>query len=209
MCEPTTIAIASFGLSVLQQEQQYRAQKDQAAAQELKNKEARKSANRAYLSDLNELDRIKDNELRDAAKEKEGKSLELLKKQDSALLKGLESGNQNVEALLRDIGFDYQPTFSMLSDKQEDANISNIFGQDDEYSAMRRSYNKLPDVFQPSKAGLLIGIGSSAVGSYSNLVSGKYGKSKSSDLNPTSTEQYNKDTYGMSVNSQRALRGNY
>jgi len=88
MCEPTTIAIASFGLSVLQQEQQYRAQKDQAAAQELKNKEARKSANRAYLSDLNELDRIKDNELRDAAKEKEGKSLELLKKQDSALLKG-------------------------------------------------------------------------------------------------------------------------
>ena len=96
----------------------------------------------------------------------------------------------------------------MLSDKQEDANISNIFGQDDAYSAMRRSYNKLPDVFQPSKAGLLIGIGSSAVGSYSNLVSGKYGKSSSSDL-PTETEKYNRTTYGMSVESQRALRGNY
>ena len=209
MCEPTTIAIASFGLSVMQQQQQYQAQKDQAAAQELKNKEARKSANRAYLSDLNELDRIKGNELRDAAKEKEGKELELLKKQDKGLLKGLESGNANVEAILRDIGFDYQPTFSMLSDKQEDANISNIFGQDDAYSAMRRSYSKLPDVFQPSKAGLLIGVGSSAVGSYSNLVSGKYGKSSTSDLNMTPNESSINKQYGMSVQAQRALRGNY
>ena len=70
MCEPTTIALASLGLGIVQQQQQYQAAKDQAAAQELKNKEARKSANRAYLSDLSALDREKQNELANAAAEK-------------------------------------------------------------------------------------------------------------------------------------------
>ena len=208
MCEPTTIAIASLGLSVLQQQQQYQAAKDQAAAQELKNKEARKSANRAYLADLTKLDREKDEELRKSAIEKEGTERELIVKQDKALLQGLEKGNTRVEALMSEIGFDYSPTFGLLSRKQEDLNISNIFAQDDAYSAMRRSYSRIPDVFEPSKAGLLIGIGSSAVGEYSNVVSGKYGKSKSSDL-PTESEKYNRTTYGMSVSAQRALRGNY
>ena len=182
MCNPTYIAIAALGTNVLQQQQQYQAQKDQAAAQELKNKEARKSAQRAYLSDLANLDREKERELRDAALTKETKELELIKKQDEALLDGLEKGNFNVEAVLRDVGYEYQSTFTALDQKADDINIDNIFGQDDAYAAMRRSFNKMPDVFQPSKSGLLIGIGASAVGEYGNMVGGKYGKGKTSDL---------------------------
>ena len=38
MCEPTTIALASLALAGAGQMQQYQAEKDRAAAQELKNK---------------------------------------------------------------------------------------------------------------------------------------------------------------------------
>ena len=182
MCEPTTIAIASFALAGAGQIQQYNAAKDKAAAQEAKNKQARLSANRAYLADLGELDRIKEKANKEAALDKEGKELQLIKKQDKSLLKGLESGNANVEAALRDIGFDYESTFNQIDRKVYDTNINNVFGYDDAYAGMRRSYSKIPDVFQPSKAGLLIGLGSSAVSSYSSLQSGDFGKASVSDL---------------------------
>jgi hypothetical protein len=183
MCEPTTIlAISAFTMSALQQQQSYEASKAKAAAQDAKNKQARLSANRAYLADLGELDRIKEKANKENAQVKEGKELELIKKQDKNLLKGLESGNANVEAALRDIGFDYESTFNQIAQKTYDANINNVFGYDDAYSAMRRSYSKLPDVFQPSKAGLLIGLGSSAVSSYSSLQSGDFGEASVSDL---------------------------
>lgn len=182
MCNPTYIAIAALGMNVLQQQQQYQAQKEQAAAQELKNKEARKSAQRAYLSDLANLDREKERELKKAALTKESEELELIKKQDKSLLESLEKGNSNVEAVLRDVGYEYQSTFTALDQKVDDINIDTIFGRDDAYAAMRRSFNRVPDVFQPSRSGLLIGIGASAVGEYGNMVGGKYGKSKSSDL---------------------------
>ena len=182
MCEPTTIAIASFALAGAGQIQQYNAAKDKAAAQEAKNKQARLSANRAYLADLGELDRIKEKANKEAALDKEGKELQLIKKQDKSLLKGLESGNANVEAALRDIGFDYESTFNQIDRKVYDTNINNVFGYDDAYAGMRRSYSKLPDVFQPSKAGLLIGLGASAVGTAADYNAGKYGKGSVSDL---------------------------
>jgi len=182
MCEPTTIALASFGLSAIQMQQQYQADKDRAAAQELKNKEARKSAQRAYLSDLSNLDRIKAKELKKKAAEKEGKERDLIIKQDEALLESLEKGNANVDALLRDVGFDYQPDFDLMDREVSDINIDHLFGRDDAYAAMRRSFNKVPDVFQPSKAGLLIGTASAGLGTYADLQSGRYGKGSTSDL---------------------------
>ena len=182
MCPPTVIAAAALTLQAMSMQQQYTAEKDRAAAQELKNKEARKSANRAYLADLAGQDRKKAKELKEQAIVKEGKEKELIKKQDKALLKGLESGNANVEATLRDVGFDYESTFNDIAQKTYDTNINNIFAYDDAYAAMRRSYNQVPDVFQPSKMGLAIGMGSAAVNTYSNLKTGKYGESSSSDL---------------------------
>jgi hypothetical protein len=187
MCEPTTIlAISAFTMSALQQQQSYEASKAKAAAQDAKNKQARLSANRAYLADLGELDRIKEKANKENAQVKEGKELELIKKQDKNLLKGLESGNANVEAALRDIGFDYESTFNQIDRKVYDTNINNVFGYDDAYAVMRRSYSKLPDVFQPSKAGLLIGLGASAVGTAADYNAGKYGKGSGSDLKTTS-----------------------
>ena len=182
MCDPVSIAVTSLALAGAGQMQQYQAEKDRAAAQELKNKQARKSANIAYLADLAGLDRKKAKELKEQAQLKEGKEKELIKKQDKALLEGLESGNANVEATLRDVGFDYESTFNEIAQKTFDTNIDNIFGYTDAYAAMRRSYNQVPDVFQPSKMGLAIGLGSSAVDTYSNVQMGKYGQSSSSDL---------------------------
>ena len=182
MCNPTYIAIAALGMSALQQQQQYQADKDRANAQELKNKEARKSAQTAYLADLSNLDRKKAKELKEAAVKKEGTEVKLIKKQDEDLLVGLESGNANVDAVLRDVGFDYQPEFTLNSQKVSDINIENIFGYDDAYAAMRRSFNKVPDVFQPSKAGLLIGVAAEGVNQYGNVIGGKYGKGSASDI---------------------------
>jgi len=183
MCNPTYIAIAALSLSALQSQQQYQADKARARAQEDKNKAARKSSQIAYLADLNKLDRdaIAANKL--AAKDKEAGERDLIVKQDEALLTQLESGNANVDAVLRDVGFDYESEFSKLDQKVYDNNLNTIFGYDDAYAAMRRSFNQVPDVFKPSKAGLLIDVASSAVTQYGNVQGGKYGESKSSDLN--------------------------
>ena len=182
MCNPTYIAIAALSLSALQSQQQYQADKARARAQEDKNKAARKSSQIAYLADLNKLDRdaIAANKL--AAKDKEAGERDLIVKQDEALLTQLESGNANVDAVLRDVGFDYESEFSKLDQKVYDNNLNTIFGYDDAYAAMRRSYNQVPDVFQPSKMGLAIGLGSSSLNTYTDVKMGKYGKSSSSDL---------------------------
>tara|TARA_X000001036_G_scaffold429646_2_gene461129 strand:- start:165 stop:752 length:588 start_codon:yes stop_codon:yes gene_type:complete len=182
MCEPTIIASMAFAINSAQQVAEYKAAKEQARAQELRNKEAAKSANRSYLADLSELDRIEFQKNRDALSEKEGKEKELIKKQSAAQLKALESGNENVEAQLRDIGFDYESEFDRISQTVFDNNINTIFGYDDAYSAMRRSYTKIPDVVRPSALGLGIGIAGAGVQSYGNLEAGKYGKSKPSDI---------------------------
>ena len=97
-------------------------------------------------------------------------------------LAGLEKGNANVESLLRDVGFEYQSEFSKIDREVSDININNIFGQDDAYSAFRRSYSKIPDVVKPSSLGLAIGVAGSALGTYADYQSGSYGKSKSSDI---------------------------
>ena len=181
MCPPY-IAAAAFAISTAQQVAEYKAAKEQARAQELKNKEAAKSANRSYLSDLSELDRIESQKNRDALSEKVGKEKELAKKQSAAELKALESGNENVEAQLRDIGFDYESEFDRISQTVFDNNINTIFGYDDAYSAMRRSYTKIPDVVRPSGLGLAIGIAGAGVQSYGNLKAGKYGKARETDI---------------------------
>lgn len=186
MCEPTTIAIASLAFSGMQQIQAHKDAKRQARDQELRNKEARKSSQKAYLADLAELDRKQLKEQKEAQLIKEEKELELIKKQDKSKLTGLERGTNNVEAALRDIGFDYERTFDSIASDVYDSNINNIFGYDDAYSAMRRTYSQIPDVYQPSDMGLAIGLAGTATSTYGNLQAGKYGKSKSSDLKPNS-----------------------
>lgn len=181
MCNPVYIAIAALGITVLQSQQSYQASKDRATAQADKNRIARKSSQTAYLADLNKLDRDADAANKLAAKDKEAGERDLIVKQDTQLLKGLESGNANVDAVLRDVGFDYEPEFSKLDQKIYDNNLNTIFGYDDAYAAMRRSFNQVPDVFRPSKAGLLIDVAGAAVTQYGNVQGGKYGKSKSSD----------------------------
>jgi len=212
MCPPQAIAYAVFAISAAQQVAEYKAAKDQAADQRRRNEEARKSANRAYLADLSEIDR---KTLAIEKKEKlakEGKEIELMKAQDKAALTGLESGNANVEAQLRDIGFGYQSAFKESDRKIYDSNIDAIFGYDDAYSAMNQSYSKLPTVSDPSGLGLAIGIAGSAASTYGNYKAGKYGSASPADLNKNSVGSamnYNKKTYGWSKNAQRKLRGNY
>lgn len=212
MCPPQAVAYAVFAISAAQQVAEYKAAKDQAADQRRRNNEARKSANRAYLADLSEIDR-KTLALEKKEKSgKEGQELELIKKQDAAQLKALENGNANVEAQLRDIGFGYSPMFKESNRKIYDSNIDAIFGYDDAYSAMNQSYSKLPTVSDPSGLGLAIGIAGSAASTYGNYNAGKYGKASPSDLTNNSTSSamdYNKNTYGWSKSSQRKLRGNY
>ena len=102
--------------------------------------------------------------------------------QDKAKLLGMERGSNNVEAALRDIGFDYEKTFDSIGADVYDSNINNIFGYDDAYAAMQRSYSQIPDVYKPSDMGLAIGLAGTAVSTYGNLQGGKYGKSSASDL---------------------------
>ena len=182
MCEPTTIALASLAFSGMQQISAHKNAKQQARDQQARNKEARKSSQRAYLSDLAELDRKQFKKEKDAKTVKEEKQLELIKKQDKAKLASMERGSNNVEAALRDIGFDYEKTFDSIAADVYDSNINNIFGYDNAYAAMQRSYSQIPDVYKPSDMGLAIGLAGTAVSTYGNLQGGKYGKSSASDL---------------------------
>lgn len=176
MCSPEAIAVTKFAFQVASAKAEYDDQKRVAALQRQRNEEARKSYNKQYLADLAELDRKRQKELRDVAIKKEATERDVIKDQAKGELKALESGNANVEAVLRDIGFDFKDEFNLFGGKIEDVNTQTLFGYDDAYNAMSANYAKLPTPVVPSKLGLALKIGGSGIGTYGDYKGGKYGE---------------------------------
>jgi hypothetical protein len=176
MCSPEAIAITKFAIDATSAVSDYKDAKAVAKQQAINNEKSRASADKAYLADLENLDAEKRKEQRDTAIRKEAKQRELIKKEADAQLVGLEKGNANTEAVLRDIGFDYQPEFQLYNNQTMSTNMSALKGYNDAYSALQRSYNSLPAISTPSKLGLLIKVGGSGASTYGDYNAGKYGK---------------------------------
>ena len=143
MCNPTALAVTNFAIQAASAKAEYDDAKNRAALQKQRNDEARKSSQMSYLADLGKLDIEQQQKNQKLAIEKEAKERELIKKQSSGYLAGLEKGNANINAVLRDIGFDYQPDFLTNKAAVEDINTETIFGYTDAYNAMKKSYASL------------------------------------------------------------------
>lgn len=176
MCNPTALAVTSFAIQAASAKAEYDDAKNRAALQKQRNDEARKSSQMSYLADLGKLDIEQQEKNQKLAIEKEAKERELIKKQSSGYLAGLEKGNANINAVLRDIGFDYQPDFLTNKAAVEDINTQTIFGYTDAYNAMKKSYASLKQPVIPSKTAMALKIAGAGTSTYGTYQSGGYGK---------------------------------
>jgi hypothetical protein len=176
MCNPTAIAVTNFAVQAVAAKADYDDAKQRAKLQAQRNEQARKSAQISYLEDLAKLDREKDKETKLAAIEREKKETELIKDQATAELLGLEKGNANINATLRDIGYEYQPDFIANAQSVEDINTQTLFGYNDAYKAMERSYYSLKAPVIPSKTAMALKIAGAGASTYGKYESGQYGQ---------------------------------
>ena len=174
MCNPT--AIASFAMQTISAKAEYDDAKDRYRLQKENNDKARKSSQIAYLSDLGKLDVEQQQKQKEIAIAKEEKETELIKKQSEGYLAGLEKGNANINAVLRDIGYEYQPEFLNQKAAIEDINTQTIFGYSDAYKAMEKSYASLTQPVMPSKTAMALKIAGAGVDTKGKYDSGYYGQ---------------------------------
>ena len=176
MCNPTALAVSSFAIQAVSAKAEYDDAKNRARLQKENNEKARKSSQMAYLSDLGKLDMEQQQKQKEIAIQKEAKETELIKKQSQGYLAGLEKGNANINAVLRDIGYEYQPEFLNQKAAVEDINTQTIFGYTDAYRAMERSYASLKAPVMPSKTAMALKIAGAGTNTYGTYKSGGYGQ---------------------------------
>ena len=174
MCNP--MAIASFAIQTISAKAEYDDAKDRYRLQKENNDKARKSSQIAYLSDLGKLDVEQQQKQKEIAIAKEAKETELIKKQSEGYLAGLEKGNANINAVLRDIGYEYQSEFLNQKAAVEDINTQTIFGYTDAYRAMEKSYASLKAPVIPSKTAMALKIAGAGMDSKGKYDSGYYGQ---------------------------------
>lgn len=176
MCNPTALAVTNFAIQTISAKAEYDDAKNRARIQKENNDKARKSSQMAYLSDLGKLDVEQQQKQKEIAIAKEAKETELIKKQSEGYLAGLEKGNANINAVLRDIGYEYQPEFLNQKAAIEDINTQTIFGYTDAYRAMEKSYASLKAPVIPSKTAMALKIAGAGADSYGKYESGYYGQ---------------------------------
>jgi hypothetical protein len=176
MCNPMAMAVTNFAVQTISAKAEYDDAKDRARLQRENNEKARKSSQMAYLSDLGKLDIEQQQKQKEIAIQKEAKETELIKKQSQGYLAGLEKGNANINAVLRDIGYEYQPEFLNQKAAVEDINTQTIFGYSDAYNAMERSYASLKAPVIPSKTAMALKIAGAGTNTYGTYKSGGYGQ---------------------------------
>jgi len=176
MCNPTALAVSSFAIQAVSAKAEYDDAKNRARLQKENNEKARKSSQMAYLSDLGKLDIEQQQKQKEIAIQKEAKETELIKKQSQGYLAGLEKGNANINAVLRDIGYEYQSEFLNQKAAVEDINTQTIFGYTDAYRAMERSYASLKAPVMPSKTAMALKIAGAGTNTYGTYKSGGYGQ---------------------------------
>ena len=176
MCNPTALAVGSFAIQAVSAKAEYDDAKNRARIQRENNEKARKSSQMAYLSDLGKLDIEQQQKQKEIAIAKEAKETELVKKQSEGYLAGLEKGNANINAVLRDIGYEYQSEFLNQKTAVEDINTQTIFGYTDAYNAMQRSYASLTAPVMPSRTAMALKIAGAGVNAKGKYDSGYYGK---------------------------------
>ena len=176
MCNPMAMAVTNFAVQTISAKAEYDDAKNRARIQRENNEKASKSSQMAYLSDLGKLEIEQQQTQKEMAIAKEAKETELIKKQSEGYLAGLEKGNANINAVLRDIGYEYQPEFLNQKAAVEDINTQTIFGYTDAYRAMERSYASLKAPVMPSKTAMALKIAGAGVDSKGKYDSGYYGQ---------------------------------
>ena len=154
MCDPVSMGVAQMALSVVATVGSHQQKNAQADAQEARNQQAMRDADRVMLEDQSRIDaqRVAINEEESRAK------ADLRREARAEIGEGLVSNWANPHAIMRDIGtsksFDY---IDIQADADKDR--LSLFRKQDEISASRdRRYNSLIAPQRPSQMGLGIGL---------------------------------------------------
>jgi hypothetical protein len=175
MCDPVTLAAATFAVNAGSAAMEYQGQKDQAKAQAAANANARIDAQEAHTEDVTriEAERIRNNEeaARESFKNQREKRAELASARNKA-----GEGTGMMYAMLRDIGFEYDMDQNLLDSGLSDANIGYMNARKDAYAAFSRNWNNQPAVNKPSAAAFGLKIAGAGLSSTATYKSGGYGK---------------------------------
>tara|TARA_B100000965_G_scaffold49041_3_gene36037 strand:+ start:2120 stop:2671 length:552 start_codon:yes stop_codon:yes gene_type:complete len=177
MCDPMTMAVASFGLQAGSAYMEYQGQKDMAEYTDNQNAIARESAWQAYKEDQMRIDAEQITKNEETARER----FKIQRDKRDALATARASAGEGkgmLYALMRDVGFDADFDTNVLEADVIAYNRYYIDAEKDAYAAFTRNWYNQPVANRPSALGLAINVASAGVNSYSTYKSGGYGESK-------------------------------
>lgn len=180
MCDPMTMAVASFGLQAGTAFMEYQGQKDMAEYTDNQNAIARESAWQAYKEDQMRIDAEQITKNEETAREK----FKIKRDKRDALATARASAGEGkgmLYALMRDVGFEADFDVGIIDADILKYNRMYLDAEKDAYAAFTRNWYNQPVANRPSALGLAINVASAGVNSYSTYQSGGYGESSTSN----------------------------
>tara|TARA_R100000655_G_scaffold23888_2_gene47950 strand:- start:1089 stop:1613 length:525 start_codon:yes stop_codon:yes gene_type:complete len=164
MCGVPQAQLALTAISAVGQVQEYREQKALAASKRAANDRTRENAQVAYMRDINKIDQEK------VLADQEKAVAEFKTKQESKkkLAQALNLNVGNNVAIVQDIGSLYNDEYTEIN-RDYKGDMITLAGQTtDAYANMAKVFNSLQPVVEPSRTGLLLGLGTTAAQGYIN-----------------------------------------
>jgi len=151
-------AYAQAGLAIIGQYQAYQQKKADNKAIRRDQETTRRNADRGYLHDLNKIDQEKVN----ADMEKAKAELKTKATRDGEIAQKINLGDANNTKIVQSIGALYDEDWNEITSGY-DKDMQLFSNQKTEaYANMTKTYNSLKPPTDPSRAGLIIGIATSA-----------------------------------------------
>ena len=164
MCGVPQAQLALTAISAVGQVQEYREQKALAASKRAANDRTRENAQVAYMRDINKIDQEK------VLADQEKAVAEFKTKQESKkkLAQALNLNVGNNVAIVQDIGSLYNDEYTEIN-RDYKGDMITLAGQTtDAYANMAKVFNSLQPVVEPSRTGLLLGLGTTGAQGYIN-----------------------------------------
>ena len=164
MCGVPQAQLALTAISAVGQVQEYREQKALAASKRAANDRTRENAQVAYMRDINKIDQEK------VLADQEKAVAEFKTKQESKkkLAQALNLNAGNAVAIVQDIGSLYNDEYTEINRDYKGDMITLAAQTTDAYANMSKVYNSLQPVVEPSRTGLLLGLGTTVAQGYIN-----------------------------------------
>lgn len=168
MCEPSTIALASFALSAVSTGAGLISQQQQMRAQEAYNQQAANNARIARDQNISALEWERTSAAEDAREQKTQNMMALRRAQSTARVASGEAGvsGLSVDALLRDLSMQAGYDNAVVDKNFERQNVNINARRENTQISMANTINSLQPVQTPNYLGAALQIGQSGLGAY-------------------------------------------